>query len=62
MPLNNYNFIEFWPMFKYVVFYFKDINLHESVEWKFAEKKKITLDDCIKLFLNKEKLGADDLW
>ena len=49
-------------MFKSIVFYFKDINLHESVERKFAEKKKITLDDCIKLFLNKEKLGADDLW
>ncbi|CAB3993110.1 ubiquitin carboxyl-terminal hydrolase 15-like isoform X1 [Paramuricea clavata] len=35
---------------------------HESVDRKVAERKTITLYDCINLFLNKEKLSADDPW
>ena len=40
----------------------EEIKQHESVDRKIADRKTITLDDCIKLFLNKEKLSADDPW
>ncbi|XP_028401307.1 ubiquitin carboxyl-terminal hydrolase 15-like [Dendronephthya gigantea] len=40
----------------------EEVTHHESVDRKFTERKTITLDDCINLFLNKEKLSADDPW
>lgn len=61
----NYVALDWYPKMKKKYFdqaKSEDIELHESIQRKFAEKKSITLDDCIKLFLNKEKLGADDLW
>jgi hypothetical protein len=44
------------------IFRFQEVKHHESVDRKIAERKTITLDDCIKLFLNREKLSADDPW
>ncbi|XP_046852979.1 ubiquitin carboxyl-terminal hydrolase 4-like [Xenia sp. Carnegie-2017] len=40
----------------------EEMRHHESVDHKLHERKLINLDDCINLFLNSEKLSADDPW
>ncbi|XP_064607278.1 ubiquitin carboxyl-terminal hydrolase 15-like isoform X2 [Liolophura sinensis] len=41
----------------------EDFEMHESVKQKNPQKKQvIQLDDCLKLFTTKEKLGENDPW
>uniref|UniRef100_A0A8D0AW49 Ubiquitin carboxyl-terminal hydrolase 15 n=1 Tax=Sander lucioperca TaxID=283035 RepID=A0A8D0AW49_SANLU len=40
----------------------KDVDKHESMEYKPQKKAFFKLKDCIELFTTKEKLGAEDPW
>lgn len=41
----------------------QEFEMHESVKQKNPQKKQvIQLDDCLKLFTTKEKLGENDPW
>ena len=46
----------------FLVGVFKDIDEHPSVRQKGPREKTIQLQDCLELFLTKEKLGAEDPW
>ncbi|XP_065058789.1 ubiquitin carboxyl-terminal hydrolase 15-like [Rhopilema esculentum] len=62
---NTYLAIDWKPKWKKLYFdedADEDIDEHPSVRQKGPREKTIQLQDCLELFLTKEKLGAEDPW